>query len=78
MVVLRIGVDDMNTLFGGKAKLFRAVRDQALRSSQAASASPPCDESRQHFPAAIDPSAQFLPGRNPVALIKLAAAALTS
>ena len=63
------GVDDMNALFDGKAKLFRVPLQSGVTKQPSGLGLPPCNESRRHFPAAIDPSAQFLTGRNPISLI---------
>ena len=67
--MLLVGLDDMNALFGWKAKLCRELLQSGVAKQQSGLSLTPSDESRQHFPAAIDPSAQFLPGGSPVSLI---------
>ena len=67
--MLLVGVDDMNALFGWKAKLCRELLQSGVAKQQSGLSLTPSDESRQHFPAAIDPSAQLCRSCGPVPLI---------
>lgn len=59
----------MNALFDGKAKLFRVPLRSGVAKQPSDISLAPSNESRQHFPAAIDPSAQLLARSSPVPLI---------
>ena len=67
--MLLVGVDDMNALFGWKAKLCSELLQSGVAKQPSGLSLTPRDETRQHFPASIDPTAQLCHGCGPVQLI---------
>ncbi len=67
--MLLVGVDDMNALFGWKAKLCLELLQSGVAKKQSDLSLTPRDESWQHFPASTDPSAQLCRGCGPVPLV---------